>query len=416
MGRLTGSGIDKANTKAVQRILSAEALLVDIKPAIKAIPGFKEDLITHAGPPIEWEKMVKPQRIAITHLIVYEGLADTPEAAEKLIRNREVVIEPNQNYNSVSGMCGVTSASMPVFVVENRVHGNVAYDWQQTDVTSFGAPYERVQEIGFIQKVLAPVMRATIKEAGGINLKELLAKGLQMGDDLHGTHDACRCILMNWILPHIVKTDFPKDMLAQVGEYFTSREGRWYCGNLMMGACKVMMDVARDMKYSTVVTAMARNGVEFGVRISGLGDSWFTGPAGVVRGYTFPGFKPEDATLDIGDSAISETRGFGATATPASPVHAKLMGESFQDAIRHTKQMHEISLAEDPMFRIPYLDFAGVPVGIDVRKVVETGILPKINTGMAHKDGGHSIIGAGVASAPMECFKKALRAFAEKYR
>ncbi len=380
------------------------------------IAGFKRDLVTYAGPPISFESMCKPQRLAIMNLAVYEGLADTPARAEKKIKTGEITLEHNHHYNNVSGMCGVTSSSMPVLVVQNKVHGNVAYDWLQTDLTSFGDDYKRgVKEIEFVQEILTPVMKATIKEAGGINIKELLATGLRMGDELHGSFDACRGVLLNWILPYIVKTDFPKEVLAKVGNYFVSNQGRWYCGNLMMGGCKVMMDVARDIKYSTIVTAMTRNGVEFGIKVSGLGDRWFTGPAGRITGFSFPGFKPEDSTLDIGDSAISETRGFGGTAAAASPSHARFVGKSFQDAVRHTNQMREVSLAEDPMFRIPYPDFAGVPVGIDVRKVVRTGTNPKINTAMCHKDGGHAIIGAGFAEAPMEAFKGALKAFGAEY-
>jgi len=415
MKKSLASEIDEANKRAVEEVLSAESVLVDVEPAIKVIPGFRNNLITHAGPPIEYERMCRPQKLAILNLIVYEGLADDAEKAEREVEAGEVAIEPNHNYGSVSGMCGVTSASLPVFVIENKVHGNVAYNWQQTDLTAFGDRYEKVTEVDFVKKVLAPVMKATIKEAGGIDLKGMLAKGLQMGDELHGSFEACRGIFVNSILPHIVKTDFPKDTLAQVGEYFQSQQGRWYCGNLMMGACKAMMDVARNIKYSTVVTAMSRNGVEFGIQVSGLGNQWFTAPAGVIRGYTFPGYKPEDSTPDIGDSAISETRGLGGSATPASPVHARFMGESFQDAVNHTKLMYEVTVAEDPLFRIPYLDFSGVPVGIDIRKVVETGTVPKINTAMAHKEGGHPIIGAGVADAPIECFTKALRAFVEEY-
>ncbi len=410
-----GSDIGKANGKAVERILGAEAVLVDIEPAGEAIPGFKSNMITHAGPPIDWGRMCYTQKFAIANLAVYEGLADSPEAAAKLIGKDEILLEHNHRLGNVSGMCGVTSASMPVFIVENKAHGNVAYNWQQTSMTSFGDTYATGQkEIPFVRNVLAPVMKAVIRRAGGINVKELLASGLQMGDELHGKFDASRGVLMNWILPHLVETDFPKDVLRQVGEYFLSNQGRWYCGNLMMAACKAMMDPARDIRYSTIVTAMARNGVEFGIQISGLGDTWFTGPAGRIRGFTFPGFKEEDSTLDLGDSAISETRGFGGTALAASPAHARLIGEGFREAVRHTNSMYEVSLAEDPMFRIPYLD-RGVPVGIDLRKVVEKGIAPKISTGMAHKDGGYPIIGTGIADAPMEAFRTALRAFAEKY-
>jgi len=183
----------------------------------------------------------------------------------------------------------------------------------------------------------------------------------------------------------------------------------------MMGACKVMMDAAKGIKHSTVVTAMARNGVDFGVRISAMGDRWFIGPAGEIKGFIFPGFSAQDAAPDIGDSAISESRGFGGTALSASPSQARLFGRGLQEAVEHTRAMKAVSVAEDQMFRIPYMDFAGVPVGIDIRKVVETGTVVRIDTGIAHKDGGHGIIGTGIADAPMDAFKKALTAFAAEY-
>ena len=408
--------ITEANSRAVARILESEAVLVDLKPAIKVIPGYKQNLITHAGPPIAWDNMCKVQKLAVINAIRFEGLADTPERADQLVRRDEVLVEPNHNYNNVSGMCGVTSASMPVFVIEDKVHGNRAFDWQQTDMTSFGQSYEAgMNEIKFVETTLAPVIAASIKIAGGLNVKALLAQGLQMGDELHGLFDATRGAFLNWILPHIFRTDFPKETLAQIGDYFNTYSGRWYCGNLMMGACKVMMDSARGIKYSSIVTAMARNGVQFGVRVSGLGDRWFLGPAGVIRGFMFPGFKVEESELDIGDSAISESRGFGGTALSASPSQARLLGENFEKAVNHTKAMKEVSTTEDPLFRIPYMDFTGVPVGIDIRKVVATGTVPKIDTGMAHKEGGHGLIGTGITDAPMESFKKALTAFAAEY-
>ena len=412
---MISSQIEEANLEAVKRILAAECNLVDIEPAGKIIPGFKSDLFTHAGPPIEWERMCHTQKYAIKNLIMYEGLADTPEKAARLAETGEVLIEPNHNYDAVSGMCGATSASLPVLVVKNPVHGNTSYCLQQTSLTAFGNKYESIDELDFVRKILAPVLKATIKEAGGIKLKEILATALQMGDELHGKNDAGRFVFVSRLLPHIVKTDFDKETLAQVGEYFNSNTGRWYGGNLMMASCKAMMDSAKNIEYSTIVTAMARNGVEFGIQVSGLGNEWFTGPAGTIIGYTFPGYRSEDSTLDLGDSAISESRGFGGMAAPASPGHARFIGRDYQDAVEKTKQLYEICQTEDTLFQIPYLDFRGVPVGIDIKKVVETGILPIINTGMAHKDGGHPMIGGGRADPPMECFKKALVAFAKKY-
>jgi hypothetical protein len=414
MGSL-GSLIQEANEEAAKKILEADCRLIDIEPAGKVVPDFKSDMFTHAGPPISWERMCKPQKLAITNLIMYEGLADAPEKAERLAETGEVLIEPNHNHDAVSGMCGVTSASLPVLVVENSVHGNTAYCLQQTSMTAFGAKYETKSELDFVRESLGPVLKATIKEAGGFPLKELLATGLQMGDELHGRLDATRGIFVGWILPHIVKTDFPKDTLSQVGGYFLSPQGRWYGGNLMMASCKAMMDPAKNIEYSTVVSAMSRNGVDYGIQVGGLGTEWFTAPAGKIVGFTFPGYRQEDSTPDIGDSAISESRGLGGTAAPAAPGHARFVGKDFKDAVAHTNQMYDVSITEDPLFQIPYLDFRGVPVGIDIRKVVETGTVPLINTAMAHKDGGHPMIGAGKADAPMECFKGALVAFVKKY-
>ncbi len=415
MTNSVSSKIEEANEEAVKRILSAECNLVDIDSAGKIIPGFKSNLFTHAGPPIEWERMCNTQKYAIKNLIMYEGLADTPEKAARLAETGEVIIEPNHNYDAVSGMCGATSASLPVLVVKNPVHGNTSYCLQQTSLTAFGNKYETRDELDFVRNTLAPVLKATIKEAGGIGLKEILATGIQMGDELHGKLDGTRSVFVSGLLPYIVRIDFDKDTLTQVGEYFNTHIGRWYGGNLMMASCKAMMDPAKNIEYCTIVTAMARNGVDFGIQVSGLGNEWFTGPAGTIIGYTFPGYRSEDSTLDLGDSAISESRGFGGMAAPAAPGHARFIGRDFKDAVERTKQMYEITQTEDTLFQIPYLDFRGVPVGIDIRKVVETGILPIINTGMAHKDGGHPMIGGGRADAPMECFKGALVAFAKKY-
>lgn len=411
-----GQVIDTANKKAVDRIIAAEAILVDMRPAIKAIPRFRKNLITHAGPPISWAKMAKVQKTAVLNAIRAEGLADTPEKAEKLVKRGDVIVEPNHKYGNVSGMCGVTFASSPVMVFEDKVHGNRSTDWMQTDITSFGEKFERgIKEVDFIRGTLGPVMAETIKHAKGFNVKEMLSLGLQMGDELHGRFDATRGVFTNWILPHIVRTGFDKETIGSVGDYLMGQGGRWFGGNMMMGACKVMMDAGKGVKNSTIVTAMARNGVEFGVKVSGLGDTWFTGPAGPIHGFLFPPFKEDEGAPDIGDSAISESRGLGGTALPASPSQAKLFGGGLQEAVAHTNSMKRVSIVEDPLFRIPYMDFAGVPVGIDIRKVVETGIVPRIDTGIAHKDAGHGIIGTGIADAPMDAFKKALSAFAKKY-
>jgi len=416
MRKIDPSQIDEANKKAVENILKSEAYLIDIQPAGKVVPGFKSYLITHAGPPIEWERMAKVQKIAVINAAMAEGLADTPEKAERLIKTGEIVIAPNHHYNIVSGMCGATAASFPVLVIKDPIHDNVVYVWQQTDLTAFGDKFEKgIQEIRLVKEELAPVLLAAIRDAGRVNLKEILAQGLLMGDELHSRFEATRGVFLEKMLPHIVSTDFPKDVLRRATEYFLkSHGGNWYPGNLTMGACKVMMDSAKNIKMSTIVTVMSRNGVEFGIRVSGLGDRWFTGPASRISGFTFPGFTRDDAAPDIGDSSIIETRGLGGMVLAASPSQSIFVG-GLQGAVDHVNSMYKITVGKDPSFRIPYMNFAEAPVGIDIRKVIALGIVPKLTTGMAHKDGGHGLIGAGIAIAPMEAFKNAFIAFTEEY-
>lgn len=309
--------------------------------------------------------MIKVQKIAVISAIRSEGLADTSAKADSLVKRQEILLEPNHNYGNVSGMCGVTSASSPVFVVEDKVHGNTSTNWMQTDLTSFGDSYERgIKEVEFVREILAPVMAATIKHAGGFNVKELLAKGLQMGDELHGSFDATRGVFMNWILPHIIRTDFPKETLGKVGDYFMGNGGRWFCGNLMMGGCKVMMDAAKGMKNSTIVTAMARNGVDFGVKVSAFGDRWFTGPAGEIKGFIFPGFVSSDGAPDIGDSAISESRGFGGTALSASPSQARLFGGNSRKQCSIPEQCEKFPLLRTPSFEFPIWTSLASPLAL----------------------------------------------------
>jgi len=409
--------IDKANKNAVEKILSSQAILVDVQPAIKVVPGMRSDTIFHAGPPIGWKRMCGPMRGAIMGAIIFEGLADTPKKAAHLVETGEIqVTDPCHQHQSAGPMCGVTSPSMPVWVIENKVHGNRGYSYVTADELTFGAYDKKViEQLYWIKKTLSPVLKAAVKESGGIDLKTIFAKALQMGDECHLRFLASNSIFARELIPHLCSTGFGKDILQEVGKFLAISEHEWLCGYLMMAACKTMMDPAMGIKDSTIVVAMARNGVDFGIRVSGLGEQWFTAPSNRIKGFFYPPYKEEDANPDLGDSAISETRGLGGNAIAAAPVLVKGFGLTFKDALDHTKEMFEICATKDNNFFIPTMDFIGTPVGIDIRKVVETGIVPIIDTGIAHKDPGHRIIGTGRAEAPIECFKKALHTFARKF-
>jgi hypothetical protein len=314
----------------------------------------------------------------------------------------------------------VISPSLPVMVVKNEKYGNVNYGRIVEQKVQFGGfDNEAIASLQFWTDIVAPsIEKALGKIRGqggtGIDLKSIMARALYMGDELHNRPTAGTALFALSILPHLIETSEDKEQLSQITSYFASNELFFLC--LAMTACKATMDAAREIDHSTLVTVMARNGVEFGIKVSGLGNKWFTGPAGIVRGLYFPTFASRDANPDMGDSAITETAGIGGFALANSPAILSLVGGTAEDASKYTRQMQQITLALNDTFLIPLFDFQGTATGIDIRKVVKTGILPVIDTAIAHKEPGIGMIGAGIVTPPMEAFKSALRGYAEKYR
>ena len=412
--------IESANATAVQRVLASKPHLVDVKPALEVLPGMTKRSIFHAGPPIKWERMCGPMKGAVVANMIFEGWASSWDAAVKLIEEGEVELSPNHDHEAVGPMAGVISPSLPVVVVKNEKFGNVNYGRIVEQKVQFGAYDEQaIQSLEFWKKVLAPALAKALgklrSQGGiGIDLKSIMARALYMGDELHNRPSAGTALFALSILPHLIESGEDKERLSQIVKYFAGNEIFFLC--LAMAACKATMNSAKDIEYSTLVTVMARNGTEFGIKVSGLGNRWFTGPAGMVKGLYFPGYGTQDANPDMGDSAITETTGVGAFALANSPAILSLVGGTAQDAFNYTKQMREITITLNDTFLIPILDFQGTATGIDIRKVIKTGILPVIDTAIAHKDPGIGMIGAGMVNPPMEAFKSALREFATKYK
>jgi len=391
--------------------------LVNLKPAGKVIPRIKKNTILQAGPPIEWERMCGPLRGAVYGALMYEELAESPEEAEELIKNGEILFAPCHEHDSVGPMAGVISASMPVFVVKNTEHGNFSYGSINEGlgkVLRFGAySKEVIQHLKWMETELAPSLKLAIKRSGGINLKTIISQALHMGDECHNRNVAATSLFERQIMPHLIEANLETKVTSRIAKFFA--ENDHFFLNLSMAACKVMMDVAHGIENCTLVTAMSRNGTEFGIRVSGLGNRWFTAPAPTAKGLYFPGYGPADANPDLGDSSITETRGLGGFAMAAAPAIVKFVGGTPADAVGYTKEMMNVTVSKDYSFTIPSLNFEGTPMGIDVVKVLDTGILPIINTGIAHKKAGMGQIGAGIVRAPMECFKNALKALLKKY-
>lgn len=409
--------IEQANRIAVERMMEARPVLVGLGRARDVIPGMRDNLLLHAGPPITWERMAGPMKGAVVGCLIFEGKAKSWDEAEALIRAGAVEFEPCHHHAAVGPMAGLISPSMMVYIVENQTHGNRAYsniNEGRGKVLRMGAYSADVLErLRWLNEVLAPVVNAALELCGGIDLRSLIAQALHMGDDCHNRMAASTLLFLKLLAPYIVKVapnvEVASDILRVLGDNPLAPL------NPVMAACKTMADAGHNVEGSTIVTTMARNGTDFGLRVSGLGDRWFTAPAGIVKALYFPGFSEKDANPDIGDSTITETAGIGGFAMATAPAIVTFVGGAARDAVNTTLDMYEITYAEHKYFTMPSLDFRGTPTGIDIRKVVEKGLPPRVNTGVAHREPGIGQVGAGIVTAPMEAFEQALVAYAEQY-
>jgi hypothetical protein len=406
-----------ANEEALCRMIDANPVLVDIQKASDIIPGMKKNLILHAGPPVKWENMCGPVKGAVMGALVYEGMAADIDEAEKLASSGEIEFDPCHHHNSVGPMAGIISSSMYVFCIKNTTQGNMSFSTMNEGlgkVLRFGA-YSRevVKKLKWMEEVLAPSLQKALKQKeNGINLKSITAQALMMGDECHNRNVAATSLFLRQVTPALLAADIDKQTVKEVFEFIDGNDHFFL--NLSMAACKSITDTIHGLEYSTIMSAMARNGTEIGIRIAGLGDRWFTAPAGEPKGLYFAGYSEKDACRDLGDSTISETAGIGGFAMASAPAIVKFVGGTPADAIKYTKEMAEICFGRHRDYQMPPMDFLGTPLGVDIREVIETGITPIINTGIAHKDPGIGQVGAGILYAPISMFEEALEAFAKQ--
>ncbi len=410
--------IETANEKVLEIILNGKPYLVGLDIAKNVIPGMKDNLLLHSGPPITWDRVSGPMKGAMIGAIIYEGKAKNFEEAEKLAESGEFEFSPCHEHETVGPMAGVVSASMPVFVLKNEEYGNYAYCTLNEGlgkVLRYGAyDNETIERLKWIENELYPTLKKAVEFIGKIDLKNIIAQALHMGDEVHNRNRAGTSLFYRAMAPAIVQTCDKQDVVAKVLNFINGNDHFFL--NLSMPVGKVTLDAARNIDNSSIVVAMCRNGTDFGLQLAGTKDSWFVGKALVPDALYFPGFTKDDANPDIGDSSITETVGLGGFAIAASPAIVQFVGGSANDAVNYTLAMYEIAFGENNMYQIPYLNFRGTPTGIDVTKVVEKGLTPFIDTGVAHKDPGIGQVGAGVLSAPMEPFIKAAIGLAKQLK
>ncbi len=409
-------GCDGPNDQAVEAMMSARPVWEDVGTAREAITDMDDDTILHAGPPVTWENMCGPMRGAIIGALLYERRARTEKGAERLARSGKIRFDSCHHHGAVGPMAGIISPSMPVFILRNADRGNRSFATLNEGlgkVLRYGA-YDRevIDRLRWMERELAPAMKAAVLDAEGVDIKTIMAKALHMGDECHNRNVAATATLIRTLAPHLAKAVKRRATMERVAGFIAGNDHFFL--NLGMPACKASADAAHGVKGASIVTAMARNGTEIGIRVSGLKDRWFTAPAGKVEGLYFPGYGPEDANPDIGDSTITETAGVGGFAMGTAPAIVQFVGGTVDRALAMTREMIEITSAQNPALTLPCLNFAGTPTGIDVRKVIETGITPAINTGIAHRLPGVGQIGAGLLRAPMGPFVEAIKALAEE--
>lgn len=415
-GDAIGARIDRANALAVERIVSSQPVLVDVALHARDVwPGMDRTLL-HAGAPVAWNEMCGPMQGAMIGALLYEGWAATQQSAESMLRRGDIRLAQCHDYAAVGPMSGVISPSMPLIVVRNTTHGNIAYSNMSEGigrVLRFGANGpEVIERLRWIETVLAPTLKAAVQAAGGIDLKSIQAQALLMGDEVHSRNAAATLQFLAAVTVALTGSEVERQPMREALRFIA--ENSQFFLNLSMASSKAIMDSAHGIDACSVVTAMARNGVTTAIRVSGLGPQWFEAPSDMPVGLFFPGYRQEDANADLGDSAICETAGFGGFSLAASPALLQLVGGTVSEAVAYSREMHDVTTARNPGLSLPALDFAGAPCGIDIRKVVDNGIRPVITTGIAHRQAGVGQIGAGIVRAPMDCFTQAVLALATK--
>lgn len=402
--------IEKANQEVIKRIQNAHIFLNGVGIAKDNIPLLsKGKAILHSGPPVSWSNMCSAMKNAACGAIVYEGWAKDLDEAAILAESGDIVFASANDNSAVGPMAGIVSPSMPVYRFENityNTHAYVTFNEGLGKTLRFGANGPDVlQRLKWIERVLGPIMAEALTLSGPIDLSKLLARGIQRGDEAHNRNKSCTGLFIRAIAPWLVKTSASRDDIFDVLKFLDGNDHTFL--NLSMGISKATMDAVIGIENSTIVSCMCTNGYEFGLRVAGTGTKWFTGPAVFANGNYFEGYGIEQASPTLGDSYISEAAGIGGFAMACAPGIGKFIGITVEDTLNMSLEMYKITVSEHEHFKIPALGFRGVPLGIDVRKVIDTEILPVINTGIAHKDPLVGQIGAGMVYPPMKCFKDA---------
>jgi hypothetical protein len=406
-----------ANAHAFASLVTADPVLLDVQPAIDVVPGMTRTTILTSGPPLSWDNYTGGQRNAILGGILFEGLAANRDEAIAKLHAGEITVAGCHDHSCVGSLAGIYTASMPVFVVTNTAAGNTAfcnmYEGSNPRRLNYGVYDEGVRErLMFVQNEVAPVIAEAVRKTGGIPLKPIMKRALTMGDELHSRNVAAALLFLRELVPVLLTMASTGDgRIARAVQAMT--DDQYFFLRLSMAAAKTTADAARNVERSSIVTAMAFNCQGFAIRVSGLGDTWYAGPSATVQAKLFDGHTEDEITWMGGESIITETIGLGGFAQAAAPALQNYQGGSYEPMIARNRELYRITFGENPDYLVAALDYRGTPTGIDIFKVIESGVLPTMDIGIAGRDGGQ--IGAGIVRAPLACFEAAAAAYRERY-
>jgi hypothetical protein len=404
----------EANREAIGRVLASEPWLVGVRPAAEVVPGFAPNLILHAAPPASFDGLSALLRGGLVGAALFEGIAETAAEAEKRLRSGEILLGAAQDHAAMAGGAGSITASLPVLVLEDRANGNRAFHFLMEGFGKtliLGMYDDDVRDrLVWIRDELAPALDGALAALGGIDARALMAEALRRGDELHNRNAAATSMLAERLAPA-----FDVDPTARRRIFdFLHSNSQFFVG-VSLAATRLALDAGHGVEGSSLVTAVGANGRDCGIKVSGLGDRWFVAPADVPEGVFLEGFGPDDAGPSCGDSLAVECAGLGATVIAAAPALWPLVGADEALARKIFEETAEIALGDHPHYRVPLLGDRSAPAGIDLLRVVETGIRPVIDIVMVHREPGRGMIGFGLTSPATGCFEQAAQAFHEQY-
>ena len=398
------------NALAYDRIVASHPWIVGVRPAAEVMPRMRRNLILHAAPPTTWERMNELMRGGMIGAALYEGLARTPEEAIAKAQSGEIEFDAAQNHGAMAGGVGSITASLPVMVIEDRSNGNVSTHFLMEGLgkTLVSGAYDDavMDRLRWFRDSFGPLLDQAIRALGGIDLRQMMAEALTRGDELHNRNRAATSMFVNQLALGLVELSAPRDEQRKALRFLLDNGQFFVCA--VLPATELMLRAARDIPNCSVLTAIGANGTDCGLQLSGTGRRWFTASGDVPRGVLQPNVDPADVAPGCGDSFLAECAGFGASVLPTAPALGPVIGASLADGLRYAEGAYRISLGEHPHYRIPALNFRGVPVGVDARKVVESKTLPVIDIMMVHRKPGLGLVGMGTVSPPIRCFEEAV--------